>query len=398
MDLPALYLKRGEDRRLRSGHLWIFSNEVDNARSPLANFTAGETVTVRDQRGAALGNAYVNPQALICARLFTRNPARRLDEGLMAERLGRALVLRETLFAGPYYRLAFSEGDGLPGAIIDRYGEVIVVQITTAGMERSRAALLAALEGLLRPAAIVLRNDTGARQLEGLNNEVEVITGRLPEELIIEENGARFLVDTLTGQKTGWFYDHRGNRARMQQYVRGKTVLDAFSYTGGWGIAAAAAGARRVLCLDSSAAALQRAADNASLNNVQDRIETHAGDVFDTLKDLHEQAHRFDVVLLDPPALIKRRKDLAAGTRAYQRLNQLALKLLSDDGVLVSSSCSFHLPTSALQQAILKASRAMGQSLQLLEHGHQAPDHPVHPAMPETEYLKTLFVRPMKGL
>ncbi|HKI81270.1 MAG TPA: class I SAM-dependent methyltransferase, partial [Pseudodesulfovibrio sp.] len=208
----------------------------------------------------------------------------------------------------------------------------------------------------------------------------------------------RFLVDVVSGQKTGWFYDHRDNRARMQRYVADRTVLDAFSYTGAWGIAAATAGARQVTCLDSSAAALLRVADNAALNGVGDRVDTCAGDVFETLKALQVEGTRFDVILLDPPALIKRRKDLAAGTRAYQRLNQLALRLLADDGILVTSSCSFHLPASGLQQAVVKAARAMGQSLQLLERGHQAADHPVHPAMPETDYLKTLFVRPMPGL
>lgn len=398
MDTPPLYLKKGEDRRLRSGHLWIFSNEVDSAKTPLSDFAPGEAVTVRDHRGAALGSAYVNPHALICARLFSRHPSRELDEDLLAARLGRALSLRETLFAKPYYRLAFSEGDGLPGAVIDRYGEALVVQITTAGMERRRAALLTAVEELLRPGAVVLRNDTGARQLEGLSHGVGVVAGRLPEELMIEENGARFLVDVLTGQKTGWFYDHRANRRRMRHYVRRRTVLDAFSYTGAWGITAATAGAARVTCLDSSAAALGRVRDNAVLNNVRARVETLAGDVFETLKALDEQGRRFDVILLDPPALIKRRRDVGAGTRAYQRLNQSALKLLTEEGILISSSCSYHLPAASLQAATVKASRALGRSLQLLERGQQSPDHPVHPAMPETDYLKTLFVRPMKGL
>lgn len=397
MSLPSLFLKKDEQRRLQAGHLWIYSNEVDTHKSPLTAFEAGQQVTVRNSHGDAVGNAYVNPRALICGRLFGRDTAARLDTPLLTERLRAALTLRETLFARPYYRLAFSEGDGLPGLIVDRYDTVAVVQITTAGMERCKSQIIDVLTQLLGPAAVVMRNDSEARALEGLDNTVEVPAGTLPDRVVAEENGACFEIDPLAGQKTGWYYDQRMNRARMQHYVHGKTVLDVFSYIGGWGIEAALAGAREVLCVDGSDAALQRLRHNAAHNNVAEKIQTRCGDAFTMLKSLHTEERHFDVIILDPPAFIKRRKDIAAGTGAYQRLNHLALRLLNVDGVLISSSCSYHMAESALQHTLIKAARAGGHTLQLLERGHQAPDHPIHPAMAENNYLKTLFMRVLSG-
>jgi 23S rRNA (cytosine1962-C5)-methyltransferase len=397
MTLPSLYLKKDEQRRLRAGHLWIYSNEVDTDRSPLTAFTAGQQVTVRNSRGAAVGNAYVNPRALICGRLFSRDTASRLDPSLLTERLRAALTLRDTLFEQPCYRLAFSEGDGLPGLTVDRFGAVVVAQITTAGMEVCKGHIVDALTRLLRPAAVVMRNDTESRRLEGLDEYVEVAYGELPATVSLEENGARFEIDPLAGQKTGWFYDHRLNRARMQRYVRSKTVLDVFSYTGAWGVSAAVAGAREVMCMDSSAGALQRLSANAALNEVTAKVQVRVGDAFGELKALHGEARRFDVIILDPPAFIKRKKDVAAGTEAYQRLNHLALQLLADDGMLISSSCSYHMTAATFQSTLLKAVRPSGRALQLTEQGHQAPDHPVHPAMPENNYLKTLFMRTLAG-
>jgi len=397
MTLPSLFLKKNEQRRLRAGHLWIYSNEVDTHKSPLTAFEAGQQVTVRNSYGDAVGNAYVNPNALICGRLFSRDAATRLDTPLLTERLRAALTLRETLFEDPYYRLAFSEGDGLPGLIVDRYDTVAVVQITTAGMERCKAGIVQALTQLINPAAVVMRNDNEARAVEGLDSSVEIAAGTLPAQVVVEENGARFEIDPLAGQKTGWFYDHRMNRARMQHYVRGKTVLDVFSYIGGWGVQAALAGARQVLCVDGSDTALERLRYNAAHNQVEQNIQTQCGDAFTLLKGLHTEARRFDVIVLDPPAFIKRKKDMAAGTEAYQRLNHLALRLLNDDGVLISSSCSYHMAESTLQNTLLKAARPAGHTLQLIERGHQAPDHPMHPAMTENNYLKTLFMRVLTG-
>jgi len=393
MTLPPLRLKKNEDRRLRAGHLWVFSNEIDVARTPLTSFRPGDAVEIQDNTGRAIGSGYVNPGTLIAARLLSHAPGVMLNAALLEERITRALALRERLFARPFYRLVYGEGDRLPGLVIDRFGDVLVVQITTAGMERVRAELLEVLERLLAPAAVLLRNDTPARALEGLAQGVEEALGTVPERVEIEENGVRFEVPILGGQKTGWFYDHRPNRARLQAYAPGRRVLDVFSYVGSWGVQAAAAGAASVLCVDSSGAALDEVQRNALLNGVEDRVETHRADAWDALRELKAAGERFDIVVLDPPAFIKRRKDIKEGEQAYRRINQLALTLLAPDGVLVSASCSYHLSRDALLGALLRTSRAEGRELQVIEEGHQGPDHPMHPAIPETSYLKAFFVR-----
>ncbi len=392
MSLPPLRLRKNEDRRLRAGHLWVFSNEVDVSATPLAAFEPGAMAEVQDARGAPLGTAYVNPRSLIAARLVSRQRSRVLDGDLLRRRLARALALRDGLFDRPFYRLAFGEGDGLPGLVVDRFGSILGAQVTTAGMERVVDDLVGALRETVQPTGILLRNDTSGRALEGLESYVRTAFGEVPEVLEVEENGVRFHAP-VTGQKTGWFYDHRMNRARMAAYVRGRRVLDVFSYVGGWGVQAAAAGAERVTCVDASAPALEFVGRSAELNGVADRVYTQRADAFDALMRLGADGERFGVVVLDPPAFIKRRKDAKAGEEAYRRANQLAMELLEPDGVLVSASCSYHLPREGLQDAMLRASRRLCRELQLLEEGHQGPDHPVHPAIPETAYLKAFIGR-----
>lgn len=391
--MPPLRLKKGEDRRLRAGHAWVFSNEIDVAQTPLTGFEPGDAVRIEDHRGAPVGSGYVNPRTLIAARMVSPEADRPLDGALLRERLARALRLRERLFRAPFYRLAFGEGDGLPGLVVDRFGEVLVAQITTAGMERLRTKLVDALAETIRPAAVLLRNDTASRALEGLPAYVEPALGTVPDVVPVEENGVHFQAPLLTGQKTGWFYDHRPNRARLQRYAPGARVLDVFSYIGGWGVQAAVAGAAHVLCVDASAPALEAVDENARLNGVAERVGTVRGDAFEVLRGLRDRADHFDVVVLDPPALIKRKKDWKQGTQAYRRLNQLAARLLTADGILVSASCSYHLSAEALQDAMLRATQDVGRGLQLLEQGHQGADHPVHPALPETRYLKAFFGR-----
>ena len=386
-------LKKNEDRRIRAGHVWIFSNEIDVATTPLDTLEPGQLVEFQDSNGKSLGNGYANPRSLICGRLVSRNPDYILSKSLLVHRLKVALSLRQRLFAQPCYRLVYSEGDGLPGLIVDRYGDTLVVQINTAGMERLQDQILLALQEVVRPARIVMRNDSGGRALEGLDSYVETVLGDAVERVSLEENGVRFEAPILTGQKTGWFYDHRLNRARMQHYVKDKRVLDVFSYIGGWGIQAAVAGASEVLCVDSSDAALELLMHNAALNQVAARVSTRAGEAFEVLKDLRAQRERFDVVILDPPAFIKRKKDFNAGQAAYHRLNQAAMQVLAKDGILISASCSYHLGRENLKQVLLQTSRHLDRSLLILEQGHQGPDHPLLPAVAETEYLKSFICR-----
>ncbi|WJW75891.1 class I SAM-dependent rRNA methyltransferase [Thiohalobacter sp. IOR34] len=394
--LPALRLKKREERRLRAGHLWVYSNEVDTARTPLSAFEPGQPVEIQQAGGKPLGTGYVNPHSLICARLVSRDPRHVLGRSLLVHRLNIALALRERLHATPCYRLVYGESDGLPGLVVDRYGDWLSVQIGTAGMERVRDAVVEALDKVLRPRGMVLRNDAPVREQEGLERYVEVL-GEVPETVELVENGCRFRVSLHSGQKTGWFYDQADNRARLARYVRGARVLDLFSYVGGWGIQALRQGAASALCVDASAEALARVAENAGLNEVAARLETRRGDAFEVLKALREEGERFDVVICDPPAFIKRRKDLKVGSEAYQRLAQQAMQLLTRDGLLVNCSCSFHMQADSFQKLTLRAARHLGRELQLLERGQQSADHPVHPAIPETDYLKVLFCRALAG-
>lgn len=391
--LPTIVLRRHEERRLQRGHLWVYSNEVDTQTTPLKGFTPGDPVTVLAQGGQPLGSGYVNPHSLICARLISYQRDVVLDRRLLAARLGAALALREALYDRPCYRLVHGEGDGLPGLVVDRYADVLVVQIGTAGMERLRAELIPALVELLAPRAILLRNDSPLRTLEGLDSAVETVHGSLPERLAIDEGGLRFEVAATGGQKTGWFFDQRPNRDRLLRYAPGKRVLDLFSYVGAWGLRAAAAGASEVLCVDSSAPALAQLAANATANGLDDRVATRRGDVFEVLRALREAGARYEVVVVDPPALIKRGKDHKAGLEAYRRLNRLALQVLAPGGVILTSSCSFHLTRDELRGALERAARQVDVELQILEQGHQGPDHPVHPAIVETDYLKCLVAR-----
>jgi len=391
--LPILRLLKHKDRRLRAGHMWIFSNEVDNRNTPLTAFEPGAAVLIQDASGHNLGTGYVNPHALICARLVSRNPKYPLDKSLIVHRLNVALSLRERLFAQPYYRLAYGDSDGLPGLVVDRFGDVLVVQITTAGMERLKSDIVAALEKVIRPSAILLRNDTSSRELEGLDSYVETALGEMPDQLTIIENGASFTASASQGQKTGWFYDQRSNRAAMQKYVKGMRVLDVFSYVGGWGIQAAMAGADSVTCVDSSALAIDSVNANAELNQVGDEVIAVKEEAFEALRQIRAEREKFDVVIIDPPAFIKRKKDVNEGLKAYHRLNRMAMQVLSKDGILISCSCSYHLQQDKLREIILGASRHIDRFAQIIEHGQQGPDHPVHPGIPETEYLKAFFTR-----
>ena len=394
--MKPLYLKRGEDKRLRTGHLWIFSNEVDVNKSPLRDFEPGEPALVRDAAGRPLGTAYVNPASLICARLLSKK-ALTPDRSFLYERLFAALRLRETLYSEPYYRLCFGEGDFLPGLVADRFNDVLVVQIATAGMERLKEHVIDVLDELIRPSILLLRNDIPSRTLEGLELHVESAIGpapdALPETLMVRENGLTFAAPFIRGQKTGWFFDQRDNHALTRPFAAGARVLDAFSYAGGFGATAAAAGAKSVTFLDASETALDYALKNARHNAPECAAAVLSKDALDTLANLREEGAAYDIVCLDPPAFIKRKKDAENGLAAYRRVNELAMDLVADRGILVTCSCSQHLEAGELRRIAVKAAAKRGRRIQLLRAGAQGPDHPVHPAMPETAYLKALVLR-----
>ncbi|MFW9605280.1 MAG: class I SAM-dependent rRNA methyltransferase [Pseudomonas sp.] len=393
MSLPSLRLKANAERRLRAGHLWVYSNEIDTAATPLSLFHAGDQAILEASNGKALGVVAVSPQNLICARLLSRDVKHPLDKSLLVHRLNVALSLREQLFDKPFYRLVYGDSDFLPGLVVDRFGDYLVVQMASATMENHKQDLIEALIKVLKPAGILLKNDSNARDAEGLARYIETAHGQVPEWIALEENGVKFEAPVQDGQKTGWFYDHRLNRARLASYVQGKRVLDLFSYIGGWGVQAAVFGASEVMCVDGSTLALDGVERNAALNNVEEKIICGEGDVFEVLKELKAAEERFDVVIVDPPAFIKRKKDLKNGEAAYRRLNEQAMRLLNKDGILVSASCSMHLPEDDLQNILLQSARHLDRNIQLLERGGQGPDHPVHPAIPETRYIKSLTCR-----
>lgn len=389
--LPQLVLKPREERRLQAGHLWVFSNEVDVAATPLVSFTPGSQVEVRSSQDRFLGYGYVNPRTLICARILGRDPEHPPGKSLLAHRLKVALALRQRFHRAPFYRLAFGESDLLPGLVVDRYDDVLVAQIGTAGMEAMKAEVQEALVKIVAPRALLWKNDSPMRELEGLERRMETAFGDVPDYVEVPEGGVRFRVPLAAGQKSGWYFDQAANRTMLARQARNLRVLDVFSYAGGFGLQAACAGAAAVTCIDSSAAALEAAAATAQSNGLD--VELLQGDAFERLEALIAERRRFDVVVVDPPAFIKRRKDHPKGLAAYRRLNQLAMQTLDRDGLLLSCSCSYHLAPAELKDAVQRAARRLGRFAQLAVVGGQAPDHPVHPAIDETRYLRAFLFR-----
>ena len=394
MSLPSIRLKKGEDRRIRAGHPWIFSNEIDTAHTTLKSYAPGTEVIVEAHDKTNLGIAYLNPHSLIVGRIFSREMQTRLTLDFFQKQIRTALSLREYLFDKPFYRLVFSEADNLPGIIIDRFANDFVLQINTAGMEQKISVIVEALCTLFPTLhSIFLRNDSAIREQEGLECYAEPAYGETPEEIDLVENQVLFHIPVWKGQKTGWFYDHRMNRARLQAYVKNKTVLDVFSYVGGWGIQAAVFGARKITCIEASKFACGYIAKNAALNHVENKLTITCDDAFDAMKKSLQQKQSYEVIVLDPPAFVKRFKDRQAGLIAYQRLNELALKLLENKGILITCSCSMHVSEEDMLKLLQRASFNTQTKIQLIERGHQGPDHPIHIAVPETNYLKAMVVR-----
>lgn len=407
MQYKTIYLKANEDRRIKHGHLWLYSNEIDTNKTPLKNFTSGELVQIVSATGKALGIGYINPQCLLAIRLLILNTEEVIDEAFFYEKLRQALLLRESLFNEPYYRLVFGESDFLPGLVVDRFGDYYVLQSFTSGMDNLLEYVVNALKKLLNPLGIYVKNDASVRQLEGLEDYSKIIYGEIPEEIILAESNLKFAINLSNMQKTGWFYDQRHNRQSLQSYVKNKKVLDLYSYVGSFGIYAAANGATSVTCVDSSEKAINAAQNNIKLNgfagssttvNVGNTVNAIKADVFDYLESIVNSKEKFDVILLDPPAFIKKKKDIVPGSKKYQKLHELAIKCLKPTGFLVSSSCSMLLKRDMHLGVLQKASIKENVQLQILEYGGQSMDHPIHPAIPETEYLTTIFCRVLKKL
>jgi 23S rRNA (cytosine1962-C5)-methyltransferase len=390
--LPSIILRSGEDRRVRDGHPWVFSNEilmdVDSKAIP-----PGSVAILRAPGGQALGLATFNPHSLIAARLLTTNPEATIDALFFGRRIANAVALRDRLVGVPYYRLIHAEADGLPGVIIDRFGDALVVQLNSAGMDALTPVLLEALEAELSPKTIVLKNDSPVRELEGLTREVVVAKGD-GGSIELEENGARFIADLAEGQKTGWFYDQRDNRRFMAGLAKDANLLDVYSYSGGFGVLAAKQGAKQVTCIDRSAAALDAARQAAKLNSVDKVVSFEKSEAFDALEKLGgTMARKYDVVICDPPAFVKSRKDLKTGAQGYRKLVRLAAPLVSRGGFLFVASCSHLMEPANFADQVRRGLRDAERNGRILLSSGAALDHPVHPSLPETAYLKALTLQ-----
>ncbi|CAH0239070.1 class I SAM-dependent rRNA methyltransferase [Roseomonas sp. CECT 9278] len=395
-DRPILRLLPGRDRRVKAGHPWVFSNEI--AMTPAArSLPAGSVVRIEGDDGVKHGAWHFNAHSLIAARRLSTDPDAACDAAWFRARLAEALALRERLFGAPHYRLVHAEADGLPGLVIDRYGDVVALQANTAGMEAATPMIVEALHALFAPRGIVARNDSAVRGLEGLAEETRLLAGDAAGATV-EENGLRFPVDLVGGQKTGWFFDQREHRARVARLAAGATVLDAFCHTGGFGIGCAVAGAAQVTLLDRSEHALATAMQAAAANNVADRVTAQRGEAMDMLERMVGEGRRFGVVVADPPAFAKARRDQPAALRAYGKLARLAATLTERGGFLFIASCSHHVAPGEFAEAVgwgvhraSRQGRAAGEA-RILHMGGAGPDHPLHPMLPESAYLKGMLL------
>ena len=391
-DRPVIRLLPGHDRRLRSGHPWVFSNEL--AWSPtLRTVPPGHIIRLESASGRAFGTFMFNPHSLIAARRLSPDPEVVVDSRFLAARLTAAARVRARFFTSPWHRLCHAEADGLPGLIIDRYGGVFVVSAGAAGAARLEAELLDALDDLFAPLAVVARDEGLARTLEGLPERVTVLAGRLPERLELEEGGVVFPIDVLQGQKTGWFYDQRFNRDAVTALAAGARVLDLFCHTGAFGLRAAAGGAERVLLADRSEPALAIAAETARRNGFAERVEIVRAEAFGLLERLSSEGTRFDLVIADPPAFAKSRKDHGPAVKGYEKLARLAACAVAPGGLLFLASCSHHVSAEEFAASVARGLVRAGREGRILRAAGAGPDHPVHPQLPESAYLKSLLLQ-----
>ena len=386
---PSVVLLPGRERRAARGHPWVYSNEIrmDPAAKELA---PGTLVTLRRADESAFGVAMFNPHTLLSARLLDRDSARSIGRSFFARRFERALKLRERLFDAAHYRLVHAEADGLPGLVVDRFDRVLAVQSNTAGMARLEPVVLETLDELLSPEAIVLRNDSPARALEGLSSEVRVARGSLEGPVSVHENGAVFWADPVAGQKTGWFFDQRDNRRFVADLARGARVLDLYCFSGGFAVQAARASANAVLGIDRSEPALALAAAAAERNGVGETCTFRRAEVFVEAARLAAGGERFDIVIADPPAFAKSRRDVPAALRGYRKLARLAASVTAAGGILFFASCSFNVDEAEFAEAVRRGLADAGRSGRIVRAAGADADHPIHPDLPETAYLKTL--------
>lgn len=395
MENKFLKLNPGREKSLLRRHVWIFSGAVADYPGEAA---PGETVEVFDAKNNFLARAAYSPDSQLIARVWTFDRDEQIDEAFFARRIKAAVEYRHFLKLDDPKggcRLINSEADGLPGLVVDRYAGVLVIQITSAGIEFHRDTIVKLLAEITGAASIYERSDVSVRAKEGLAERSGLLYGaQPPNPVIIEENGARFAVDVRHGQKSGFYFDQRCARAAVAAYADGRTVLNAFSYTGAFAVSALLAGAGHVINIDSSAPALKQAAHNLEMNKIKpERYENRTADVFAELRKFVEEGRRFDLVILDPPKFIESQKALVRGCRAYQDIARLGYRLLNPGGLLFNFSCSGLMTPELFQKITADAALDAGVRARLVRHLEQAPDHPVSLAVPEGFYLKGLVTR-----
>ena len=382
MTIPIIWLKPKEDKRIESGHLWVFSNEI--ARIDGTPET-GDVTEVRSNRGKQIGFGFYNPNTLITVRIFSREFIEP-DKNFFINRVQSALTLREHLFDNAFYRLVYGESDFLPGLIVDRFDKLFSIQIFSAAMQRRSESIYESIKELFSPAAIYERNESSTRELEGLQQTKSIVFG-VEQTVDYNEEGIIFRVNPFRGQKTGFYFDQRLNRIFARRFGSHARVLDLFSNEGGFALNLAFAGAEQVVAVDSSELAVKNIETNSMLNGF-DNVKGESLDVHVYLEHAVTSGEEFDVVVCDPPSFAKNRKSVATAKAGYKRLHENIFRVLKSGGILLTASCSHHIFRPTFEDVILSTAQKSGRTLQLLHRAGASPDHPVLPAMPETEYLK----------
>ena len=378
-------------QRVTSGYPWVFRSDITNPREMDGEVPAAEALFC-DELGKVIATGYANPQTQLAGRVLAKGEVK-LDQTFFERKFAQALDWRQQCFPGQdYYRLVHAESDGLPGLIIDRFGDTLVVQINTGGMELLKDRWLPALQAAVPVKNIIFKNDGNNRTLEGLEENLEIIQGSIPEDgrVPLIENDATFFADVKEGQKTGWFYDHRPHRAWVANLSKGKSMIDIFCHTGAFGVTAGINGAADVTFVDASAPAIELTKYNAEQNGIFDKSTFIVGKAFDVLENMKT---RYDVVSVDPPAFVKTKKDLASGLKGYEKLARLSVPLVKYGGVMFFASCSSHPTEKEILDAVIAGSAKAGRQACLVYSGTAGPDHPMHPQLPETRYLKALGFR-----
>jgi len=386
--MPKAVLKKGEEERIVAGHPWIFDNEIERIEG---HPETGEGIPVFSYHRRFIGSGFFSPQSKIRIRIYSREDEKP-DREFFMRRIAAAVAYRDLVVKRRSARLVFGEADLLPGLIVDKFENHLVLQTLSAGVDRYKGLIADALESIVKPEGIYERNDAQVREFEGLSLLSGTLRGSCPPETEIEENGIRFVVDLAAGQKTGHFLDQAENHAAIAPFVSGRRVLDAFCHTGGFGIGCAVAGAARVTLLDRSEHALATAQQAAVMNGVADRVTTQRGEAMEALERMVGAGQRFGVVITDPPAFAKTRKDQPAALRAYGKLARLAATLTERGGFLFIASCSHHVSPGEFADAVAWGVHRARRDARILHMGGAGPDHPLHPMLPESQYLKGMLL------